>query len=106
MRLLTERPGWKALETHYQKMGRVHLRDLFADDPLRGERLRAEGVGITLDYSKNRITDETIRLLVALAEECGLREHIERNEAYVEVRRNDEGCSATQQMDFLRSRQE
>jgi glucose-6-phosphate isomerase len=77
MRPLTERPGWKALETHYQKIGRVHLRDLFADDPLRGERLRAEGVGITLDYSKNRITDETIRLLAALAEECGLRERIE-----------------------------
>jgi glucose-6-phosphate isomerase len=76
-RYLTERPAWKALEAHYQKMGRVHLRDLFADDPLRGERLRAEGTGITLDYSKNRITDETVRLLVALAEECGLHDHIE-----------------------------
>ena len=74
---MTERPAWKALEAHYQKMGRVHLRDLFDDDPLRGERLRAEGAGITLDYSKNRITDETVRLLTALAEECGLREHIE-----------------------------
>ena len=55
----------------------MHLRSLFADDPLRGERLAAEGAGLYLDYSKNRITDETIRLLVNLAEECSLRERIE-----------------------------
>ena len=74
---LTEKPAWKALEEHYRKIRNVHLRSLFADDPLRGERLAAEGAGLYLDYSKNRITDETIRLLVNLAEECGLRERIE-----------------------------
>ena len=76
-RQLTEKPAWKALEEHYRKIRNVHLRSLFADDPLRGERLAAEGAGLYLDYSKNRITDETIRLLVNLAEECGLRERIE-----------------------------
>ena len=74
---LTERPAWKALEVHYQKIRNVHLRSLFADDPQRGERLAAEGAGIYLDYSKNRITDETVRLLVRLAEECGLHDHVE-----------------------------
>ena len=74
---LTERPAWKALEVHYQKIRNVHLRSLFADDPQRGERLVAEGAGIYLDYSKNRITDETVRLLVRLAEECGLHDHVE-----------------------------
>jgi len=73
---LKERPAWKALEAHYQKIRAVHLRSLFADDPRRGERLVAEGAGLYLDYSKNRITDETIRLLVQLAGECGLRERI------------------------------
>ena len=65
------------MEEHYRKIRNVHLRSLFADDPLRGERLAAEGAGLYLDYSKNRITDETIRLLVNLAEECGLHQHIE-----------------------------
>ena len=74
---LTEKPAWKALEEHYRKIRNVHLRSLFADDPLRGQRLAAEGAGLYLDYSKNRITEETIRLLVNLAEECGLRQHIE-----------------------------
>jgi len=74
---LMGRPAWKALEKHYRKIRNVHLRSLFADDPRRGERLAAEGAGIYLDYSKNRITGETIRLLVNLAEECGLRENIE-----------------------------
>ena len=74
---LTERPAWKALEVHYQKIRNVHLRSLFADDPQRGERLVAEGAGIYLDYSKNRITDETVRLLVRLAEECALHDHVE-----------------------------
>jgi glucose-6-phosphate isomerase len=73
---LTERPAWKALAEHYQTVRGLHLRQLFADDPRRGERLSAEAAGIYLDYSKNRITDETIRLLVRLAEECGLPERI------------------------------
>ena len=70
---LTERPAWKALGEHCRKIRNVHLRSLFADDPHRGERMAVEGAGVYLDYSKNRITDETIRLLVNLAEECGLR---------------------------------
>jgi glucose-6-phosphate isomerase len=74
---LMERPAWKALAEHYRKIRNVHLRSLFTDDPHRGERMAAEGAGLYLDYSKNRITDETIRLLVNLAEECGLRQHIE-----------------------------
>src|SRR5512140_3264617 len=74
---LTERPAWKALEAHCATIRPLHLRQLFAEDPLRGERLTAEASGLYLDYSKNRITDETIRLLVRLAEECGLRERID-----------------------------
>jgi glucose-6-phosphate isomerase len=73
---LVERPGWRALEKHFKAIQHVHLRQLFADDPTRGERLTAEAVGIYLDYSKNRITEETLELLVQLAEECGLRERI------------------------------
>ena len=73
---LTERPAWKALAEHYQAVRGLHLRQLFADDPRRGERLTAEAAGIYLDYSKNRVTGDTIRLLVGLAEECGLRERI------------------------------
>jgi glucose-6-phosphate isomerase len=72
-----KRPAWKALAVHYRKLRDVHLRSLFADDPRRGERLAAEGAGLYLDYSKNRITDETIGLLENLAEECRLRERIE-----------------------------
>lgn len=74
---LQEFPAWKGLEEHYRKVRNVHLRSLFADDPHRGERMAVEGVGLYLDYSKNRITDETIQLLVNLAEECGLRQHVE-----------------------------
>jgi len=74
---LTRRPAWKALAAHYRKIGKVHLRALFADDRSRGRRLAAEGAGLYLDYSKNRITDETIKLLVNLANECGIRECIE-----------------------------
>ncbi len=74
---LTERPAWRALEEHYQKTRGQHLRTLFAEDPARGERLTAEAVGIYLDYSKNRVTDETMRLLLALAESAGLRERID-----------------------------
>ena len=72
---LRQRPAWKALEAHHVEIGDRHLRDLFADDPGRGERLTAEAVGLYLDYSKNRVTDETISLLVQLAEQCGLAEH-------------------------------
>jgi len=74
---LTARPAWKALEAHHETMSHVHLRQLFADDPGRGARFAAEGAGLYLDYSKNRVTDETIRLLVQLAEECGLRGRID-----------------------------
>jgi len=71
---LRERPAWKALEQHYAEIAGVHLRQLFADDPGRGERLTAEASGLYLDYSKNRVTDETLRLLVQLAEESGVAE--------------------------------
>ena len=64
---LTQRAAWKALEAHYKKIRKLHLRRLFAEDPQRGERLTAEAVGMYLDYSKNRITDETVRLLLQLA---------------------------------------
>src|SRR5215471_13598075 len=74
---LTARPAWKALEAHHRKVQALHLRNLFADDPKRGERMTAEANGIYLDYSKNRITDETLKLLLQLAEECGLQEKIE-----------------------------
>ena len=69
---LRQRPAWAALNAHFQAMKDVHLRRLFADDPDRGAKLAAEGAGLYLDYSKNRITDETLRLLVQLAEESGL----------------------------------
>ncbi len=71
---LREQAAWKALEQHHAALRDVHLRDLFAEDPTRGERLAAEGAGLYLDYSKNRVTDETIRLLLQLAEESGLAE--------------------------------
>jgi glucose-6-phosphate isomerase len=74
---LRRRPAWKALEAHFQKVKGLQLRQLFAEDPGRGERLTAEAAGIFLDYSKNRVTDETLRLLVQLAEQSGLRERIE-----------------------------
>jgi glucose-6-phosphate isomerase len=77
MESLTMRSAWKALEAHYKKIQSLHLRKLFADNKARGERMTAEAAGVYLDYSKNRITDETIKLLVQLAEECGLREHID-----------------------------
>jgi len=74
---LTGRPEWTALTEHFQKMRDVHLRQLFAADPTRGERLTAEAVGLYFDYSKHRITDDTIRLLLQLAEACGLRQRID-----------------------------
>ncbi len=69
---LTQRPAWKALQSHYEKVRNIHLRTLFADDPERGERLTLDAVGLFLDYSKNRVTDETLKLLVQLARESGL----------------------------------
>jgi glucose-6-phosphate isomerase len=73
---LTSLPAWKALQAHAPKLKTLHLRELFASDPRRGERLAVEDAGIYLDYSKNRITDETLGLLLALAEESGLRGRI------------------------------
>jgi glucose-6-phosphate isomerase len=73
----TARPAWKALAAHYQEVRNLHLRELFTSDPTRGERLTAEAVGLYLDYSKNRVTGETLGLLVQLAEESGLRARIE-----------------------------
>src|SRR5258706_2954472 len=73
---ITARPAWRALEAHHSALKDVHLRQLFADDRKRGERLCVEAAGLLLDYSKNRITDDTVALLVRLAEECGLRERI------------------------------
>jgi glucose-6-phosphate isomerase len=74
---LRMRPAWASLEKHYQKMKGVHLRELFAEDRERGTRLAVEGAGIYLDYSKNRITDETLRLLLQLAQESGLQDRID-----------------------------
>ena len=74
---LTERQVWKALEAHHKNVRELHLRKLFANDSKRGERMTAEAVGLYLDYSKNRITDETFKLLLQLAEESGLRERID-----------------------------
>jgi glucose-6-phosphate isomerase len=75
--LLTSRPAWKALAAHHHQVRALHLRKLFADDPTRGERMTVEAVGLHLDYSKNRITDETLQLLLQLAQESGLRARID-----------------------------
>ena len=74
---LTARPAWRALQAHHEKIRDLHLRTLFEEDPKRGERLTAEAAGLYLDYSKNRITDETLDLLMQLAEESGLRSRID-----------------------------
>ncbi len=74
---LNKRPAWKALAAHYKKARELHLRELFADDPKRGERMTAEAAGLFLDYSKNRVTDETLNLLLQLADESGLKERID-----------------------------
>src|SRR2546426_1750417 len=68
--------AWTALQSHHKTVSKLHLRQLFADDPKRGERMTAEAAGIYLDYSKNRITDETLKL-IQLAEESGLQERID-----------------------------
>ena len=70
-------PSWKVLETHHQYISKLHLRELFSEDPKRGERMSVEAVGLYLDYSKNRITEETLFLLLQLAKEAGLRERID-----------------------------
>ena len=74
---LSERPAWNALAAHYANIRELHLRKLFADDPTRGERMTLEAAGLYFDYSKNRITDETLKLLLQLAEESGLRSRID-----------------------------
>jgi glucose-6-phosphate isomerase len=74
---LRGRPAWKLLEKHFQAVKDVHLKQLFADDQKRGESLAVEAAGLYLDYSKNRITDETLKLLLQLAREAGLRDHID-----------------------------
>ncbi len=74
---LAKRKAWKALQVHHEKIRPLHLRELFAKDPKRGERMTAEAAGLLLDYSKNRITDETIRLLIQLSEESALKAQIE-----------------------------
>ena len=77
VRPLTKRKAWSDLAAHFKQARNLHLRDLFAQDPKRGERMTLEGVGLYLDYSKNRITDETLKLLFELATESGLRERID-----------------------------
>ncbi len=74
---LTKRAAWKKLQAHYKEIGEVHLRSLFADDPARGERMTLDAAGIFLDYSKNRITDQTLKILLDLAAESGLRSKID-----------------------------
>src|ERR1700734_255685 len=74
---LTDRPAWSALQAHYEKIRSAHLRDFFAADPQRGEHFALEAAGLYFDYSKHRVTAETIQLLLSLAEECGLRGHID-----------------------------
>lgn len=74
---LTRLPAWDALRAHHAAVQNTHLRELFAADPKRGERFTAEAAGVFLDYSKNRVTDDTLKLLVKLADECKLRDRIE-----------------------------
>jgi len=74
---LRERPAWTALKEHCVQVCNLHLRKLFAEDPQRNERFTLQEVGLYFDYSKNRITNETTRLLIQLAEQSGLRQHIE-----------------------------
>src|SRR5499433_3764291 len=69
--------AWKALATHYKSVSKLHLRQLFADDPKRGQRMTLDALGLYFDYSKNRVTDETLKLLVQLATESGLRARID-----------------------------
>jgi glucose-6-phosphate isomerase len=75
--LVSKRPAWKALEVHFRDIGSLHLREFFANDPLRGTRMAVEAAGLYMDYSKNRVTDETLRLLLQLAGECRLSARID-----------------------------
>ena len=74
---LIDNPAWKALQAHYREIGELHLRRLFTDDPQRGERMTVEAAGLFLDYSKNRVTDESLKLLAQLAEQRGVRARID-----------------------------
>jgi glucose-6-phosphate isomerase len=74
---LTELPAWQALEAHFPRVRKIHLRKLFADDPTRGKRMTADAIGIYFDYSKHRISDETLKLLLQLAQESGLKARID-----------------------------
>src|SRR5215469_16667429 len=74
---LTKHKAWKALADHFESARELHLRDLFAADPKRADRMSVEAVGLHLDYSKNRVTDETLKLLFQLATESGLKDRIE-----------------------------
>ena len=77
IKTLNQRPAWKALAAHHKTVKKLHLRELFAEDPRRGQTFSTEAAGLFLDYSKNRITDKTLRLLFQLADESGLRAKIE-----------------------------
>lgn len=93
---LTQLPAWKALQAHYPQMSKRHLRDLFAEDTNRGERLVVDAIGVYFDYAKYRVTDETIDLLVQLAEESGLRDRIEamfRGDKNNQTERNVRSCT-------------
>src|SRR6266404_6263615 len=74
---LTKRKAWQSLASHFNKVRELHLRELFAQDPKRGERMTVEAAGLYLDYSKNRITEETLKLLFQLARESGLKDRID-----------------------------
>src|SRR5262249_39564719 len=76
-RTAKKKDAWKKLDAHFRAIQDLHLRQLFADDPQRGERLTLDAVGLHFDYSKNRITEETIKLLIELADECRLKERID-----------------------------
>ena len=76
-KVITESPAWQALANHYEKVKSLHLRQLFADDPRRGERMAIESAGLYLDYSKNRITEETMTLLLQLANQANLKARID-----------------------------
>src|SRR5579862_6828802 len=73
---LTQRTAWKKLAAHHRLVGKLHLRELFAKDKKRGEQMTCEAAGLFLDYSKNRVTAQTLKLLIQLAKESGLREHM------------------------------
>src|ERR1035441_1249428 len=95
---LTGLKAWKALKTHHKQIGALHLRDLFAADPKRGEQLTVEALGLFLDYSKNRITGETIKLLMDLARESGLQSRIDAMFRGDKINRSEEHTSELQSL--------